>query len=51
MAKRFYDMAADTSLDAYVPVALALCKLAVFYGMDVFSKEVSFIIMSLDLFY
>lgn len=40
LAKRFYDMAAETSLDAHVPVTLALFKLGLFYGMDVFSKEV-----------
>ena len=28
LAKRFYDMAADTSTDAKVPVALALAKLS-----------------------
>ncbi|KAL8572082.1 hypothetical protein ACOMHN_026707 [Nucella lapillus] len=39
LAKRFYDMAAETSIDAQVPVVLALVKLAVFYGVDVFSKE------------
>ena len=35
-------MAAETSIDAHVPVALALAKLGIFYGMDVFSKEVCF---------
>ena len=40
LAKRFYDMAAETSIDAQVPVVLALVKLALFYGVDVFSKEV-----------
>lgn len=39
LAKRFYDMAAETSIDAQIPVVLALCKLALFYGVDVFSKE------------
>ena len=34
-------MAAETSIDAQVPVVLALVKLALFYGVDVFSKEVS----------
>ena len=41
LAKRFYDMAAETSGDAYIPVNLALLKLGLFYGVDVFSKEVS----------
>ena len=40
LAKRFYDMAAETSGDAYIPVSLALLKLGLFYGVDVFSKEV-----------
>ncbi|XP_069118494.1 protein sel-1 homolog 1-like isoform X4 [Argopecten irradians] len=39
LAKRFYDMAAETSMDAQVPVMLALAKLGVFYGVDVFNKE------------
>jgi hypothetical protein len=34
-------MAAETSVDAYVPVTLALFKLGMFYGTDVFNKEVS----------
>jgi len=42
LAKRFYDMAAETSGDAYIPVSLALIKLGLFYGTDVFSKEVSY---------
>lgn len=41
LAKRFYDMAAETSVDAHVPVTLALIKLGLFYGLEVFSKEVS----------
>ncbi|XP_052105455.1 protein sel-1 homolog 1-like isoform X2 [Mytilus californianus] len=40
LAKRFYDMAAETSIDAKVPVMLALFKLGVFYGADVFNKEI-----------
>ncbi|XP_052698838.1 protein sel-1 homolog 1-like isoform X3 [Crassostrea angulata] len=39
LAKRFYDMAAETSVDAHVPVTLALIKLGLFYGLEVFSKE------------
>lgn len=34
-------MAAETSVDAHVPVTLALIKLGLFYGLEVFSKEVS----------
>ena len=32
LAKRFYDMAAETSADAKVPVALALAKLGFVFG-------------------
>ncbi|KAL3876743.1 hypothetical protein ACJMK2_034540 [Sinanodonta woodiana] len=39
LAKRFYDMARETSGDAQVPVTLALVKLGLFYGLDVFNKE------------
>ncbi|XP_055957164.1 protein sel-1 homolog 1 isoform X3 [Patella vulgata] len=39
LAKRFYDMAAETSADAQVPVTMALVKLGLFYGFDVFNKE------------
>ncbi|XP_014788961.1 protein sel-1 homolog 1 isoform X1 [Octopus bimaculoides] len=42
LAKRFYDMAAETSTEAQVPVTLALLKLGLFYGVDVFSKEMEF---------
>uniref|UniRef100_F7EWM4 Protein sel-1 homolog 1 n=1 Tax=Monodelphis domestica TaxID=13616 RepID=F7EWM4_MONDO len=34
LAKRFYDMAAEASPDAQVPVFLALCKLAVVYSLQ-----------------
>ncbi|XP_052549451.1 protein sel-1 homolog 1 [Tympanuchus pallidicinctus] len=34
LAKRFYDMAAEASPDAQVPVFLALCKLGVIYSMQ-----------------
>ena len=33
LAKRFYDMAAETSVDAKVPVALALTQLAVVFAV------------------
>lgn len=39
LAKRFYDMAAETSGDAYIPVTLALLKLGLFYGSEIFNKE------------
>lgn len=34
MAKRCYDMAAETSLDAKVPVFLALTKLNIFHMIN-----------------
>ena len=34
LAKRFYDMAAEASPDAQVPVFLALCKLGLLYSMQ-----------------
>ncbi|XP_058018451.1 protein sel-1 homolog 1 isoform X2 [Ahaetulla prasina] len=34
LAKRFYDMAADASPDAQVPVFLALCKLGIVYAFQ-----------------
>lgn len=34
MAKRFYDMAAEASPDAQVPVFLALCKLGLVYTLQ-----------------
>lgn len=34
LAKRFYDMAAEASPDAQVPVFLALCKLGVIYAVQ-----------------
>ncbi|NXT12696.1 SE1L1 protein, partial [Prunella fulvescens] len=34
LAKRFYDMAAEASPDAQVPVFLALCKLGVIYSLQ-----------------
>ena len=40
LAKRFYDMAAETSVDAQVPVALALAKLGVLFGCE-YVREVS----------
>lgn len=34
LAKRFYDMAAEASPDAQVPVFLALCKLGLVYTLQ-----------------
>ena len=34
LAKRFYDMASETSVDAYVPVALALFKLNMLFHLE-----------------
>lgn len=39
LAKRFYDMAAETSTDAQVPVALALMKLGLLFTLH-YVKEV-----------
>ena len=39
LAKRYYDMAAETSNDAHIPVILALCKLAINYGLEPFYNE------------
>lgn len=38
LAKRYYDMAADSSADAHVPVALARLKLAIIYGLESMKK-------------
>ena len=40
LAKRFYDMAAETSLDAYIPVMIALGKLALHFRWEYF-RDVS----------
>ena len=34
LAKRFYDMAAETSTDAKVPVAIALAKLGINFAIN-----------------
>uniref|UniRef100_A0A1I8EH73 Uncharacterized protein n=3 Tax=Wuchereria bancrofti TaxID=6293 RepID=A0A1I8EH73_WUCBA len=44
LAKRFYDMAAETSTDAYMPVSLALMKLTALFLVEHF-KENSFVTM------
>ncbi|EFO20001.1 Sel1l protein [Loa loa] len=44
LAKRFYDMAAETSADAYMPVNLALMKLTALFLVEYF-KENSFVTM------
>ena len=38
LAKRFYDMAAETSADAKVPVALALTKLGLTFALNNWSE-------------
>jgi len=40
LAKRFYDMAAETSTDAKVPVMIALSRLNVYFFME-YLKDVS----------
>lgn len=42
LAKRFYDMASDTSSEAHVPVILALLKLNVLFFFDSYFKHLSF---------
>merc|ERR1739838_758715 len=39
LAKRMYDLAAETSVDAQIPVALALGKIGLLYGLDVLEKN------------
>ena len=39
MAKRYYDMAAEVSADARVPVALALTKLSVMFGLQFLTEK------------
>ncbi|CAL8078875.1 unnamed protein product [Calicophoron daubneyi] len=34
LAKRYYDMAAEASLDAKIPVSLALARLSIYFGSD-----------------
>lgn len=41
LAKRFYDMALETSSEAHVPVMLALCKLNVLFVLDELLKNYS----------
>lgn len=38
LAKRYYDMAAESNTDAHVPVALAKAKLALIYGLESLKK-------------
>ena len=38
LAKRYYDMAAETTADAHVPVNLALLKLSFVYYYGIFSE-------------
>lgn len=46
LAKRCYDMAAETSADAKVPVALALMKLSLLFSMK-YLQEVSAVIFTI----
>ena len=50
LAKRYYDMAADTSSDAHVPVNLALFKLNFTYYYGIF-YEVSLVIIVIIYYY
>ncbi|XP_033096330.1 protein sel-1 homolog 1-like [Anneissia japonica] len=42
LAKRFYDMAADSSTEAYLPVTLALTKLALLFTLQYFQDHTDF---------
>ena len=49
LAKRFYDLAADTNADAKIPVALALIKLQLIYKFEQLREDNFFkMLMSLD---
>uniref|UniRef100_A0A915HUM4 Uncharacterized protein n=1 Tax=Romanomermis culicivorax TaxID=13658 RepID=A0A915HUM4_ROMCU len=48
LAKRFYDMAAETSTDAYVPVTLALMKLSFMFGLQYLQEITSVHAFHLD---
>jgi len=39
LAKRFYDMAAEASMDAQIPVALALLKLSCYFALEYIQKN------------
>lgn len=53
LAKRFYDLASETSVDAKVPVALAILKLSLMFKVesmkDVSISHHSFIRISIQL--
>ena len=50
LAKRCYDLAAETSPDAKIPVALALIKLSLYFSFKYF-KEVSIFVDSQSKFF
>jgi SEL1 protein len=39
LAKRFYDLAAEASVDAYLPVTLALIKLNLLFYVEFFERK------------
>lgn len=47
LAKRFYDLASETSVDAKVPVALALLKLSVMFKLESMKEVKQIIFMKL----
>jgi SEL1 protein len=51
LAKRFYDMASETSSEAYVPVALALFKLNIFFYLEGTFKQNYFEFLSHPSYY
>jgi len=48
LAKRFYDMAAESNVDAQIPVMLALSKLSIYFLME-YLKDHSGIYKTLDI--
>ena len=48
LAKRFYDMAAETSVDAAIPVWLAMGKLSVLFFLEALREQPLFQLLSLD---
>lgn len=47
LAKRYYDMAAEASLDAKIPVNLALARLSIYFGSD-YLREFGLVSFSME---
>ena len=50
LAKRFYDLAAEASADAYIPVTLALIKLNLLFYLEFFERKYETIFHQFSLF-